>query len=131
MASCNGIIGYAIHVEKTDTHTRRYNDNNEVDDDTIRFVINENTRQMLMKAEVNGVEDTVLYDSGANPTAIIFYSDETKPEGMKFYKVPINGADKKAKVWTTLIPVTVKTPMCVGESFGNAMLMDPCRACDK
>ena len=131
MTSCDGIIGYAIHVQKTDTHMRRYNDNDEVDDDTIRFVVNENTHQMLMKAEVNGVEDTVLYDSGANPTAVLFYSDETKPDGMKFYKVPLMGADKKAKVWTTYIPVTVKTPMCVGEAFGNAMLTDPCRACDK
>lgn len=131
MTSCNGIIGYAIHMEKIDNHMRSYNDNEEVEDDTIRFVINKNTRQMLMKAEVNGVEDTVLYDSGANPTAILFYSDETKPDGMKFYKVPLMGADKKTKVRATYIPVTVKTPMCVGESFGNAILTEPCRACDK
>ena len=131
MASCDGIIGYAIHVQKTDTHMRRFNDNNEVDDDTIRFDINENTRQMLMKAEVNGVEDTVWYDSGASPTAILFCTDESKPDGMKFYKVPLIGADKKTKVRMTYIPVTVKTPMCVGESFGNVLLMEPCRACEK
>lgn len=131
MASCDGPIGYAIHVQKTDNHMRRYNDNEDVDDDTIRFVINKNTRQMLMKAEVNGVEDTVMYDSGANPTAVLFYSDETKPDGMKFYKVPIRGADKKTKVRMTYIPVNVKTPMCVGEAFGSAILMEPFRACDK
>ena len=131
MTSCDGPIGYVVHVEKTDTHTRSYRDNEEVDDDTIRFVINKNTCQMLMKAEVNGVEDTVMYDSGASPTAILFYSDETKPDGMKFYKVPLMGADKKTKVRMTYVPITVKTPMCVGEAFGNAMLTEPSRACDK
>ena len=58
MTSCNGPIGYAIHVAKTDTHTRSYNTNEEADDDTVRFVIHKDYRQMLMKAEINGVEDT-------------------------------------------------------------------------
>ena len=42
LASCNGPIGYAIHVAKTDTHTRSYNTNEEADDDTVRFVIHKN-----------------------------------------------------------------------------------------
>lgn len=130
MASCDGTIGYAIHREKTDNHMRRYDTNQEVDDDTVRFVVDKRN-QMLMKAEVNGVEDTVLYDSGASSAAILFYTKETKPTGMKFYKVPIMGADKRTKVRTTFIPVNIKTPMSVNELFGNAMLMEPSHSCDK
>ena len=88
MTSCNGPIGYAIHVAKTDTHTRSYNTNEEADDDTVRFVIHKNYRQMLMKAEINDVEDTVLFDSGSSIAAVLFYTDENKPKGMRFYKVP-------------------------------------------
>ena len=131
MASCDGIIGYAIHMQKTDTHQYRYNDNEDVEDDTIRFVVNKHTMQMLMKAEVNGMEDTVLYDSGASPCAMVFYTKDTKPDGMKFYKVPLMGADKRTKVRMTYIPVTIKTPMFVSELFGNAMLMEPSQVCDK
>ena len=32
MVSCNGPIGYAIHVAKTDTHMRSYNTNEDADD---------------------------------------------------------------------------------------------------
>ena len=131
MTSCNGPIGYAIHVAKTDTHTRSYNTNEEADDDTVRFVIHKNSRQMLMKAEINDVEDTVLFDSGSSIAAVLFYTDENKPKGMRFYKVPLMGADKTTKVQTTYIPVTIKHNMYVCELFGNAMLLEPSHFCDK
>ena len=63
---------------------------------------------MLMKAEINGVEDTVLFDSGSSIAAILFYTDENKPKGMRFYKVPLLAADKKTKIRMTYIPVTIK-----------------------
>ena len=131
MTSCDGPIGYAIHVAKTDTHTRSYNTNEESDDDTVRFVIHKNYRQMLMKAEINGVEDTVLFDSGSSIASILFYTDENKPKGMRFYKVPLMAADKKTKIRMTYIPVTIKHNMYVCELFGNAMLLDPSHWCDK
>jgi len=131
MTSCDGIIGYAIHTQKIDNHNRRYNINDEVEDDTIHFVLNKVRRQMLMKAEVNGVEDTVLYDSGAGMAAMQFYTNETKPKGMKFYRVPITGADKGTKVRMTSIPVQIKTPMCLVEHLGNAMLVPENRSCEK
>ena len=131
MTSCNGPIGYAIHVAKTDTHTRSYNTNEEADDDTVRFVIHKDYRQMLMKVEINDVEDTVLFDSGSSIAAILFYTDENKPRGMKFYKVPLMGADKKTKIWMTYIPVTIKHNMYICELFGNAMLLEPNHWCDK
>ena len=131
MTSCNGPIGYAIHVAKTDTHTRSYNTNEEADDDTVRFVIHKDYRQMLMKVEINDVEDTVLFDSGSSIAAILFYTDENKPGGMKFYKVPLMGADKKTKIWMTYIPVTIKHNMYICELFGNAMLLEPNHWCDK
>ncbi len=130
MTSCNGRIGYAIHAMKIDNHMRSYNVNDEVEDDTIRFVISKARNQMLMKAEVNGVEDTVLYDSGAASAVFQFYTDKTQPKGMKFYRVPITGADKTTKARLTMIPVQVKTPMCVVEHLGNAMLVPESHSCD-
>ena len=131
IASCDGPMGYAIHVKKTDNHVRRYNTNDEVEDDTIRFVINKVRRQMLMKAEVNGVEDTVLYDSGAAPAVIQFYTKATQPKGMKFYRMPVMGADKTTKVKMTMIPAQIKTPMCIVEHLGNAMLVSENHSCEK
>ena len=73
MTSCNGVVGYEVQKSKIDNGTCSYNDNKEVDNDTIYFVINKQN-QMLMKATVNGVEDTVLYDSGCGSPAIQFYT---------------------------------------------------------
>ena len=129
MASCDGIVGYAIHMKKIDDGMRRYNLNEGVEDDTIRFVVNDRN-QMLLKAKVNEVEDTVLYDSGAGLPFVQFYTEETKPEGMKFYKVPLMGADQKAKAYMTTIPVHIETPMSIVEHFGNAMLVEDSRACE-
>ena len=131
MVSCNGPIGYAIHVAKTDTHMRSYNTNEAADDDTVRFVIHKNYRQMLMLAEINGVADTVLYDSGSSSAVVLFYTDETKPKGMRFYKMSLLGADKTTKVRVTYLPVTIKHNMFVCELFGNAMLVEPGHWCDK
>ena len=131
LASCNGVVGYVIHRAKTDTHSRSYKTNEEAEDDTVRFIIHKDYRQMLMKAELNGVEDTVLYDSGSSSAAVVFYNDENKPKGMKFYKIPLMGAEKKTKVRATFIPVTIKHNMYVCELFGNALLMEPNHCCDK
>lgn len=129
MTSCDGIVGYVIHNLKTDSRMRSYHYNEGVDDDTIRFVIN-NRNQMVLKAKVNEVEDSVIYDSGAGLPFVQFYTEETKPEGMKFYKVSLMGADQKAKAYMTTIPVHIETPMCIVEHFGNAMLVEDSRACE-
>lgn len=131
MSSCgDGIVGYAIHNLKTDNRMRRYNFNEGVEDDTIRFVINDRN-QMLLRAKVNEVEDTVLYDSGAGLPFVQFYTEETKPEGMKFYHIPLMGADQKTKAYMTTIPVHIETPMCIVEHFGNAMLVENTNTCEK
>ena len=129
--SCDGTIGYYFYTRKIDNGGRIYRDNADADDDTIRFFVDENRWLMLMKAEVNGVEDTVLYDSGAGTPVTQIYTEENKPEGMKFFRVPISGADKKKKVKTTKIPVSIKTPMCIVEHFGDAMLLPASHSCDK
>lgn len=129
MTSCDGIVGYVIHNLKTDSRMRSYHYNEGVDDDTIRFVIN-NRNQMVLKAKVNEVDDSVIYDSGAGLPFVQFYTEETKPEGMKFYKVSLMGADQKAKAYMTTIPVHIETPMCIVEHFGNAMLVEDSRACE-
>lgn len=121
--SCDGIIGYTKQMMKIDKGQRQYRDNQEVADDTIHFVINKQD-QMLLKATVNGVEDTVLYDTGCSSPAILFYTQETKPEGMKFYRVPLLGADKKTKLRLSPVPVHIETPMCIVDHFGNAMLLE-------
>ncbi len=129
MTSCNGVVGYEVQKSKIDNGTCSYNDNKEVDNDTIYFVINKQN-QMLMKATVNGVEDTVLYDSGCGSPAIQFYTKESQPEGMKFYRIPLMGADKKTKVNMSPIPVHIETPMCVVDHYGNAMLIEQAHSCD-
>ena len=129
MISCDGPIGYLIHVNKTDKRCYEYRSNDEVDDDTIRFVIGKEN-QMLMKAEINGVEDTVMYDSGAGTSAVLFYNEENKPDDMKFYRMYITGADKLTKVRMTKIPINIKTPMCIVNHVGDAMLMSKEHFCD-
>ena len=129
MTSCRGIVGYAAKMIKIDNGQRSYNDNDKVNDDTIHFVIN-HRNSMLMKATINGVEDTVLYDSGANSAVIQFFTKETKPKGMKFYRMPVVGADKKTKVKLSPIPVHIETPMCVVDHYGNAILLEQTHSCD-
>ena len=130
LTSCDGPVGYAIHAQKIDNHMRRYNINEGVDDDTIRFVINDRN-QILMKAEINGEEDTVIYDSGAASAVFKFFTEATKPKGMKFYRVDVTGADKKTESKVTMIPVKITTPMCIVEHLGNVMLMPENHICDK
>ena len=131
MISCDGIVGYTKQMMKIDNGKRSYNDNQEVADDTIHFVI-DSKNQMLLKASINGVEDTVLYDTGCSAPAILIYTQETKPEGMKFYRVPLMGADKKTKMKLSPVPVHIETPMCIVDHFGNAMLLEKqAHSCDK
>ena len=129
MISCDGPIGYIIHTLKTDSQCYSYNTCDTIKDDTIRFVISKNN-EMLLKAEINGVEDTVLYDSGAGTAAALFYTEENKPEDLKFYRMYITGADKRSKTRMTRVPVEIKTPMCKVKHFGEAILVTDNHSCD-
>ena len=129
MISCDGPIGYIIHKLKTDTQCYSYNTTDTIKDDTIRFVISKNNR-MLLKAEINGVEDTVQYDSGAGMAAALFYDENNKPEDLKFYRMYLMGADKLTKMRMTTIPVEIKTPMCTVNHFGEAFLVSNNHSCD-
>ena len=118
MSSC-GTVGLLIHTAKVFNDNQSYSVNSACD--TIHFVVNKKN-QMLLKAEINGKSDTVMYDSGVNSFALLMYTPSTKPEGMKFYNHRISGADKKSKVKVTTLPVTIKTDMVVAEGVGMANL---------
>ena len=118
MSSC-GTVGLMIHTAKVFNDNQSYSVNSACD--TIHFVVNKKN-QMLLKAEINGKSDTVMYDSGVNSFALLMYTPSTKPEGMKFYNHRISGADKKSKVKVTTLPVTIKTDMVVAEGVGMANL---------
>ena len=118
MTSC-GTVGLLIHTAKI------YNDNSSFSTnstyDTIHFVVS-NKNQMLLKAEINGKSDTVMYDTGVNSFALLMYTPSTKPEGMKFYSNRVTGADKRSKIKVTTLPVMIKTDMVVSEGVGFANL---------
>ena len=129
MASCDGSIGLMIHTAKVFDGIMSFNHRNDVEDDTIRFVVNKQN-QMLFLAEINGVTDTVIYDSGVNTFAILMYTPSTKSEGMKFYNISILGADKRSKVKATTMPVKISTAMLLSEGLGMAMLVPESPKCD-
>ena len=118
MTSC-GTVGLLIHTAKIFNDNSSFRINSAYD--TIHFVVS-NKNQMLLKAEINGNLDTVMYDSGVNSFALLMYTPSTKPEGMKFYNHRISGADKKSKVKVTTLPVTIKTDMVVADGVGVANL---------
>ena len=118
MTSC-GTVGLLIHTAKIVNDIQSFSVNSACD--TIRFVVNKKN-QMLLKAEINGNLDTVMYDSGVNSFALLMYTPSTKPEGMKFYNHRISGADKKSKVKVTTLPVTIITDMVVADGVGVANL---------
>ena len=118
MTSC-GTVGLLIHTAKTVNDIQSFSVNSACD--TIRFVVNKKN-QMLLKAEINGKSDTVMYDSGVNLFALLMYTPSTKPEGMKFYNNRVSGADKRSKIKMTTLPVTIKTNMVVSEGLGFANL---------
>ena len=127
MTSC-GTVGLLIHTAKI------YNDNSSFSTnstyDTIHFVVSKRN-QMLLKAEINGKSDTVMYDSGVNSFALLMYTPSTKPEGMKFYNHRVSGADKRSKIKVTTLPVTIKTDMVVSEGVGFANLGPEPPICQK
>ncbi len=127
MTSC-GTVGLLIHTAKI------YNDNSSFSTnstyDTIHFVVS-NKNQMLLKAEINGETDTVMYDSGVNSFALLMYTPSTKPEGMKFYNHRVTGADKRSKIKVTTLPVTIKTDMVVSEGVAFANLNPEPPVCQK
>ena len=118
MFSC-GTVGLMIHTAKIFNDNQSYSINSAYD--TIHFVVS-NRNQMLLKAEINGKSDTVMYDSGVNLFALLMYTPSTKPEGMKFYNNRVSGVDKRSKIKMTTLPVTIKTNMVVSEGLGFANL---------
>ena len=89
-------------------------------DDTIHFVRSEN--YMTFKVEVNGKPDTVIYDSGVSAMMAMMFTPSTKPEGMKFYRHRVTGADKKSKIKSTTLAVKVGTDEVSNTSVGLAIL---------
>ena len=127
MTSC-GTVGLMIHTAKIFNDNSSFRINSAYD--TIHFVVSKRN-QMLLKAEINGKSDTVMYDSGVNSFALLMYTPSTKPEGMKFYSNRVSGADKKSKIKVTTLPVTIKTDMVVSEGVGFANLGPEPPVCQK
>ena len=128
MTSC-GTVGLIIHTAKIFDGNLRYNSGDEVAYDTIHFVV-DSKNKMLFKAEINGKTDTVMYDSGVNSFAALMYTPTTKPEGMKFYRQAVSGADKKSKIKVTTLQVKIKTDMVVSEGLGMAVLNPKSHVCN-
>lgn len=120
LASC-GTIGLLVHTAKLYDGTLSYNCGDDVAHDTIHFVVNSRNK-MLFKAEINGKTDTVMYDSGVNSFTALMYTPSTKPEGMKFYRHSVSGADKRSKINVTTLRTKIRTDMVVSEGVGMAML---------
>ena len=129
MTSC-GTIGLLIHTVKLYDGTQSYNCGDDVSHDTIHFVVNSQNK-MLFKAEINGETDTVMYDTGVNSFALLMYTPSTKPEGMKFYRHSVSGADKRSKINVTTLQTKIRTGMVVSEGVGMAMLASEPPICDK
>lgn len=127
MSSC-GTVGLLIHTAKIFNDNSSFSTNSTYD--TIHFVVS-NKNQMLLKAEINGKSDTVMYDTGVNSFALLMYTPSTKPEGMKFYNHRVSGADKRSKIKVTTLPVTIKTDMVVSEGVGFANLGPEPPVCQK
>lgn len=129
MSSC-GTVGLLIHTAKIFDGNLSYNCGDDVARDTIHFVINKKNR-MLLKAEINGKTDTVMYDSGVNSFALMMYTPSTKPKGMKFYRYAVTGADKRSKIKVTTLPVKIRTDMVVSEGIGLAALYQEPSICEE
>lgn len=97
--------------------------------DTIPFVMNGG--QMLFKAEVNGKPDTLMYDSGFNSLMVMMYTPSTQPEGMKFYRHRVTGADKKSRIKSTTMPVKIGTSRVNNSGIGLAVLNPEPPLCEK
>ena len=127
MTSC-GTVGLLIHTAKIFNDNSSFSTNSTYD--TIHFVVSKRN-QMLLKAEINGKSDTVMYDSGVNSFALLMYTPSTKPDGMKFFSNRVTGADKRSKIKVTTLPVTIKTDMVVSEGVGFANLGPEPPVCQK
>lgn len=98
-------------------------------DDTIHFDFKD--WHMLFEAEVNGEPDTLMYDSGVNSMMILMYTPSTQPEGMKFYRNRVTGADKKSSIKTTTLPVKIGTDRVDNTGIGLAVLNSEPPLCEK
>ena len=113
-------------------HTFTNNDGEMIEvrfDDTIHFVMKGN--YMLFKAEVNGTPDTLMYDSGVNMLLLMMYTPSTQPDGMKFYRQRVTGADKKSRIKSTTMPVEIGTSRVTNSGIGFAVLNPEPPLCEK
>ena len=98
-------------------------------DDTIHFALN--GQHMVFKAEMNGEPDTLIYDSGVNSLMLMMYTPSTRPEGMKFYRNRVTGADKKSRIKATTLPVKIGTSKINNTGIGFATLNPEPPLCEK
>lgn len=125
IASCNGPVGFAVHSAKVDDHCYRIDYGK---DSVMDFVVKNN--QILLCGNINGDSDTLLYDSGSGQYLVRFFNENNKPEGMKFYHIPITGADKKTKVKATVDSCRIELPNRKVKAMQTLMLMDETHACE-
>lgn len=125
MVSCDGPVGFAVHSAKVDDHNYRI-DNGA--DSVMDFVIKNN--QMLLCGSINGEPDTLLFDSGAGQYLVRFFNKNNKPKGMKFYKIPMTGADKNTEVKATVDSCRIELPIRKVKAMQMLMLMDETHACE-
>ena len=125
VVSCDGPVGFAIHSAKVDDHSYRIDNG---DDSVMSFLIRNN--QMLLCGSINGEPDTMLYDSGSGQYLVRFFNESNKPRGMKFYRIPMTGADKKTHVKATVDSCRIELPIRRIKGMQTLMLMDKTHACD-
>jgi len=118
-------VGLLIHTLRAFT---KEDDITEVRmDDTIRFSLN--GTHMVIEAEVNGEPDSVIYDTGASFMLLMMYTPTTRPDGMRFYRYRVTGADKKSRIKVTSFPVNISIGGLSEYGVGTATLNpepDPC-----
>ena len=125
MVSCDGPVGFAAHSAKVDDHQYRID---EGADSVMDFVMKNN--QILLCGKINGEPDTLLYDSGSGQYLVRFFNKNNKPKGVKFYEIPMTGADKKTKVQATVDSCRIELPTRKIKGMQMLMLMDEVHSCE-
>ena len=125
LTSCDGPVGFAIHNAKVDDHNYR------IDfgvDTVMDFELKNN--QMLLCGSINGEPDTLLFDSGSSYYLVRFFNEENKPHGVKFYNIPVTGADKQAKMKATTDSCRIELPIRKVKAMQMLTLMEEAHACE-
>lgn len=126
ITSCDGPLGFAIHNAKVDDHTYRI----DYGADTVMdFVLKNN--QMLLLGSINGDSDTLLYDSGSSYYLVRFFNERNKPDGVRFYHIPVTGADKQADMKATTDSCRIELPIRKVKAMQMLLLMEEKHACEK